>query len=117
MAASIVAAIDRSPAALQAARLLADYRGDRAALSVVLVNVQPAGTRDADLRRDGAAELDPARELLAAAGLAVETRVHLGEPSTRVIEEAAQRKAAAIVAGTRGRGVLGGFALGSVSLP
>jgi nucleotide-binding universal stress UspA family protein len=124
----IVAAVDRSPAAAQAARLLAGYRGDRRALSVALLNVQrpplgdwPAGTAelhslDEALRREGLAELEEARALLSQRGLQVEATVRLGAVAGQIIEEAARRDAAALVIGTRGHGVLRGFAFGSAAL-
>lgn len=128
MPATILAAVDRSPAALQAVRLLAGYRGRRDALSIALVNVQPppfgdwpgftADLRslDAALQRAGRAELEEPRRLLAGAGLAVDASVRLGVASEQILAAAAGGEAAAIVIGTRGEGVLRGFALGSVAL-
>jgi nucleotide-binding universal stress UspA family protein len=112
MAATIVAAVDRSSSALHAARLLAGYRGARDALSIVLLNVQPGP----GLEHEGRAELEEARALLAGAGLAVETAVRFGGASEQIIEAAGGRDGTTIVIGTRGHGALRGFALGSVAL-
>jgi nucleotide-binding universal stress UspA family protein len=114
MPATIVAAVDRSPAATQAGRLLAGYQGDRDALSIVLVNVQaePPGGGVAE----GHAQLEETRALLAGAGLAVETSVPFGAAAEQIIATAARRAADAIVVGTRGHGMLRGFAPGSVAL-
>ena len=54
--------------------------------------------------------------MLAEAGLEHERAVRLGIPAESVAEEAMRRGAAAIVMGTRGHGILRGFALGSVAL-
>jgi nucleotide-binding universal stress UspA family protein len=126
--ATIIAAVDNSPASLQAARLLAGYQGDRSRLAVVILNVQsrpftlwpgPAidpGAVDAALLREGELQLEPARALLADAGFEPEAAVRLSFPAEAIAEEAMRRAAAAIVMGTRGHGALGGFALGSVAL-
>src|SRR5690606_6641766 len=79
VSATIVAAVDDSPASLQAARLLAGYRGDARQLGIVALNVQtrplalwprpgvdPARIESA-LLAQGARHLEPACKLLAAA--------------------------------------------------
>ncbi|HZS66925.1 MAG TPA: universal stress protein [Burkholderiales bacterium] len=127
MPTAIVAAIDRSPAAAQAVRLLIGYQGEHASLSVLLLNVQPLPWGDLRLeahlhlleealQAEGHAQLEEARLLLTRAGFAVETSVQLGMPSEQIIAAAASRDAATIVVGTRGHGMLRGFALGSVAL-
>lgn len=128
MRATLIAAIDNSTASLQAARLLAGYQGDRDRIAIVALNVQsrpvtlwpgPAydpGAVDAALLREGELQLRTACALLAEAGFAPETAVRLSIPAEAIAEEAMRRAAAAIVMGTRGRGMLGGFALGSVAL-
>jgi nucleotide-binding universal stress UspA family protein len=128
MPATLIAAVDNSTASLQAARLLAGYQGDRDRIAIVALNVQsrpvtlwpgPAfdpGAVDAALLREGELQLRTACALLAEAGLAPEAAVRLSIPAEAIAEEAMRRAAAAIVMGTRGRGVLGGFALGSVAL-
>src|SRR6478672_9183361 len=124
----IIAAIDNSPASLQAARLLAGYQGDRARLDVMLLNVQARpvtlwpgegldpGALDAALLEEGRLELEPARALLAQAGFEPEAALRLGIPAESIVEESMRRGAGAIVMGTRGHGVLSGFAVGSVAL-
>ncbi len=128
MASTIIAAVDNSPAAAHAVRLLAGYEGDHARLAVVALNVQsrpmilwpgPAfdpGAVESALLREGAAQLEAARALLAESGFQPEPAVRLGIPSQGIIDEAHRRGAKAIVMGTRGHGALGGFALGSVAL-
>src|SRR6185503_11372291 len=128
MAATIIAAVDGSAAALQAARLLAGYRGDPQRVALSALNVQPrpltlwpgpaidARKVDDALLAQGSRELAPACKLLAEAGLAPEAGVRLGVPAEWIAEEAARRSAAMIVIGTRGHGPVGGFALGSVAL-
>jgi nucleotide-binding universal stress UspA family protein len=126
--ATIIAAVDNSPASLRAARLLAGYQGERRRLAVIALNVQsrpftlwpgPAidpGAVDAALLREGELQLEPACALLAEAGLEPQAVVRLSIPAEAIAEEATRRGAAAIVMGTRGHGALGGFALGSVAL-
>jgi nucleotide-binding universal stress UspA family protein len=128
MAATIIAAVDGSAAALQAARLLAGYHGDPQRLALIALNVQPrpltlwpgpaidARKMDDALLAQGSRDLEPARKLLAEAGLAPEIGVRLGVPAEWIAEEAERRAAALIVMGTRGHGPVGGFALGSVAL-
>jgi nucleotide-binding universal stress UspA family protein len=128
MSTTILAALDDSPASLRAARLLAGYRGDRHGLGLVALNVQarpftlwpgPAidpGKIEKALLAEGELQLEPACKLLAAAGFEPERAVRLGIPAEFIADEAMRRGAAAIVMGTRGHGVLGGFALGSVAL-
>ena len=90
--ATIVAAVDNSPAAMQAVRFLAGYKGDRRRLAIVVLNVQtrpfslwpgPAidpGAVETALIREGSAQLEPARTLLAASGFEPETAVRLSFP-------------------------------------
>lgn len=127
-AVTLIVAVDASTASLQAARLLAGYQGDRRRISLVALNVQsrpvtlwpgPAfdpGAVDAALLREGELQLKPACALLAEAGFAPQAAVRLSIPAEAIAEEAMRRSAAAIVMGTRGRGPLGGYALGSVAL-
>ena len=128
MAATIIAAVDNSPASLQAARVLAGYRGERERLAVVALSVQarpltlwpgPAidpGKVDEALLAEGRRSLEPACKLLGTAGMAVEAQVRLGIPAESIADEAMRRGASMIVIGTRGEGALRGFALGSVAL-
>lgn len=128
MAATLIAAFDDSPAALQAARLLARYQGGHERLAIVALHVQarpltlwpgPAideGKLEEALLAQGERKLAPACAILADAGFAPERAVRLGVPSDTIAEEAMRRGAELIVMGTRGHGPLGGFALGSVAL-
>ena len=128
MAATVIAALDDSPAALQAARVLARYQGERERLAVVALHVQarpltlwpgPAidqGKLDEALLAQGGRQLAPACSILTEGGFAPERAVRLGVASDTIAEEAMRRGAELIVMGTRGHGALGGFALGSVAL-
>jgi len=119
---------DGSPAALRAGDLLAAVlpRGDGTALSVLNVQSRPIalwpgsgldpGELEAALLEAGNAVLAPALERFAAAGLRAQPAVRLGLPAEGILREAASYKADAIVMGTRGKGALQGYALGSVAL-
>jgi nucleotide-binding universal stress UspA family protein len=119
---------DGSPASLRAAELLAGYRADARRLAILVLNVQqrpvslwpgasldPAAV-DAALIEAGQAQLEPVSQRLAAAGLAAQSVVRLGFPADAILREAQAWNAQAIVIGTRGAGMLQGFALGSVAL-
>jgi nucleotide-binding universal stress UspA family protein len=120
--------LDGSPAALRAAELVAGYRGAREQLAPILVNVQSRPVRvwpgsgfdseaaDAALRARGERALEPARRLLRGAGFEPPVVLRLGYAPDEIMDEARQRNVAAIVMGTRGEGLLGGFAIGSVAL-
>src|SRR5688572_6404651 len=100
MAATLIAAVDNSPAAMQAVRLLAGYEGDRSKLSIVILNVQsrpmilwpgPAidpGAVESALLREGTAQLEPARALLAESGFEPEAAVRLSFAPEAIIGEA-----------------------------
>jgi nucleotide-binding universal stress UspA family protein len=119
---------DRSAASLQAARLLADYRGERSQIEPVLLNVQRPVLKawpghgldraavEAALHEEGMDELRAAQEILSRAGFAPELVVRLGHAPHWIVDEARERAVGVIVMGTRGHGALGGFALGSVAL-
>jgi nucleotide-binding universal stress UspA family protein len=124
----ILLPFDGSPAALRAAELLAGYAGDLARLAPLVLNVQSrpvsfwpeggldVGAVEAALIDAGRSALKPALERLAAAGIAAQAAVRLGLPADAILREAGAHHAEAIVMGTRGSGVLQGFALGSVAL-
>jgi len=124
----IVVACDGSPAALHAAEFVAVYRSDAARLIPRVVNVQHPpltlfpgsgiGRRQLDtaLQAQGMRELSPALARLTQAGLSPEPVVRQGFAAAALLEEALASGARAIVVGTRGRGVLRGFALGSVAM-
>lgn len=128
MTATLIAAVDNSPAAMQAVRLIAGYEGDRSKLAVVVLNVQsrpttlwpgPAidpGAVESALLREGAMQLEPARAVLQESGFQPEAAVRLSVAPEAIIGEANRRGAKAIIMGTRGHGALQGFALGSVAL-
>lgn len=104
---NLLLALDDSPAAAQALRLIAGYRGERARLALAALHVQRRSPPE------GGRELQAAREVLAAAGLACEAVLRTGAPAQAILDEAAARRADLIVMGTRGRGGLA--ALGSVA--
>lgn len=120
--------VDGAPAALRAVELLAGYAGDLGRLAPVVLNVQSrpvtfwpgqgldVGAVEAALADAGRSAMKPAIERLAAAGLQAEAAVRLGLPADTILREAGAHHAEAIVMGTRGAGVLKGFALGSVAL-
>lgn len=103
----ILVAVDGSPAAAQALRLIAGYQGERGRLSLTVLNMQRRAAHE------GAHEVQAAREALAAAGFACETALRTGAPAQAILDEAAARRAELVVMGTRGRGGLS--ALGSVA--
>jgi nucleotide-binding universal stress UspA family protein len=119
---------DCGSASLQAARLLAGYRGERTRIVPILLNVQRPVLRawpghgldraavEAALHEEGVDALQPAHETLTRAGFTPELVVRLGHAPQVIPDEALRRDADAIIMGTRGHGPLGGFALGSVAL-
>lgn len=126
MTTKLLVPFDGSPAALRAVDLLAGYAGEAPALAAVLLNVQMhplslwTGAPDplaieAALAEEGHRALEPARSRLAAAGIAAEAHVVLGNVAQTILREAGERRADAVVMGTRGAGALHGFALGSVA--
>jgi nucleotide-binding universal stress UspA family protein len=124
----VVVAVDGSDAALHACRRVAAYAGDRSAVGVLLLNVQrpplrlapsagaPYSVLEAALREEGEQLLQPARELLAAAGFAVESQVRIGPPADTVLDAARAAGATVLVMGNGREGLLRGRALGSVAL-
>lgn len=63
----------------------------------------------------GLACLQAARERVAAAGLAAECHVVVGDPAETIVQFARQRQCELIAIGTRGLGALPGLLLGSVT--
>ncbi|MCW7541196.1 universal stress protein [Aquabacterium sp. A7-Y] len=120
--------IDASQASLRAAHWVAHYCGDRSALRPLLLNVQRPPLQawpdsvvgrkalEEALQQQGLAIVEPVRTLLTEAGFEPETLVRLGHPSATILEVAEEHAARLVIMGTRGEGVLGGFALGSVAL-
>ncbi|HZR03354.1 MAG TPA: universal stress protein [Burkholderiales bacterium] len=74
------------------------------------------GAVESALVREGEAQREPARSLLAKSRFEPEVAVRLSIASQAIIEDAHRRNAQLIVMGMRGHGALGGFALGSVAL-
>lgn len=119
---------DGSAGALRACELLARLPSGAEALEASVLNVQsrplalwprpgldPVAV-EAALLETGKEILAPALEHLASAGLRAEPAVRLGLPAEAILREARNTGADAIVMGTRGKGALQGFALGSVAL-
>lgn len=128
MAVKILLPYDGSPAAQRAAELLAGYAGDPVALALVVLNVQSrpvsfwpegaldAGAVEAVLLDTARSTIQPALERLAAAGMRAQAEVRLGFAADTIVREARAHQADAIVMGTRGAGLVHGYALGSVAL-
>lgn len=118
--------VDGSDASLQAVRFVASC-GARDRVHPVLLNVQrppvqawphgfDVGALTQALHEQGDAQLDAVTGLLTDSAMQPERLVRVGHPADTILEVAQARKVGAIVMGTRGKGVLGGFALGSVAL-
>lgn len=125
---SILLAVDGTPAAGRALEFVYGYRGDRSGVHVVCANVQPRpvaawpeapmsmrAVEEALLAR-GREIADPLAARLRAAGFPADAAARLGFPADAIVREAQARGVQMIVMGTRGQGMLGGFALGSVAL-
>jgi nucleotide-binding universal stress UspA family protein len=125
---TIVVAVDGTPAAGRALELVDRYDGDRSGLRVVCTNVQ---TRPVSIWPEASVDVRLVEETLLAAGrgvageaaaklrgsgFAAEPAVRLGSPADAIVREAQSREAEIIIVGTRGHGVLDGFALGSVAM-
>ena len=128
MSVRILLAVDGSEAAGKALELLGAYRGERSAIAVSVLNVQepPAALSpefaaefasiEAALQESGRAVVDQALAALRAAHLQAEASVRLGFPAAVIQQEAESKPADLIVMGTRGHGMLQGFAFGSVAM-
>lgn len=128
MSTRIVVAIDGTPAADHAVELLRNYGGDRSQLQTVCVNVQTrplafwpepsiyVGPIEEALLASGREIAERSAASLRGAGLNAESAVRLGFPADAIVREAQSVGADIIVMATRGHGVLGGFALGSVAM-
>ncbi|MDP1613956.1 MAG: universal stress protein [Sulfuritalea sp.] len=120
--------IDGSEIALHSIGWIIKHAAEwRDAPQVLLINVQPSLPNDigrfidADTIRDfhldaGMAALVPARERLAAAGLATETHVMVGNPAATITAFADSHGCSMILIGTRGHSGLAGTLLGSVAM-
>ncbi len=118
--ATLLLPYDGSPAARRAAALVAGWKAAEPP-TVVAVNVQP---RPLQVRQEpwldptavDAALTEAGKKVLAKLRLRAEKEVRLGPPASEIVAAAQARAAEAIVMGTRGEGLLRGYALGSVAL-
>lgn len=113
MTATLVVAIDGSPAATHAVELLGAYCGDPGGIKAVLLNVQKRAKGKA---KAGAAQLQEAAARLAGTGIPFGEQVRTGPPAPAILRESRRQQAEVILMGTRGTGAVQGFALGSVAL-
>ena len=124
----LLVAVDGSDNALRAVRHVIALAGElREAPGVLLVNVQPAVVSgavrtfvnaeqiDAWYRSEGEKALAGARDLLAAAGLAHEHHIVVGDPAETLARMARERGCDLIVIGTRGMSAVANLLLGSVA--
>jgi nucleotide-binding universal stress UspA family protein len=124
----VILPIDGSPSAARAVDLAAGYRGEPSRLAPVVLNVQMPSAALWPEAAAGVAAIDDAlletgRELAGAAvrrlqdsGLAAEQVVRLDLPVSAILREAEMRHAGLILMGTRGHGMVHGFAVGSVAM-
>lgn len=120
MPTKLLVPMDGSASAVRALKLAAKSRG-----AVVLVlNVQPPYTTGrfvskamiAEHQRQCADEaLAPARALLARLGIEARISMAIGEPAATIVAFAKKHRCSAIVMGSRGRGRMAGWMLGSVA--
>lgn len=125
---NILVAVDGSEAALQACRLVAGYARARPALHIHLINVQRAPLRlsphpgieqsvlEEALQQEGHQHLDAARALLPPDAKNIRSVVRIGRPAETLLDEVRSCGAQALVIGSGRRGLLGGYAVGSVAL-
>jgi len=124
----ILVPIDGSENALRALRHVIASQGDyREPASLVLVNVQQpivsGGVRmfvdrqqlDELYAEQGEAALAPARDIAAAAGVAVEHHTMVGDAAESIVKVARDTGCGTVVMGTRGLGAVTGMLLGSVA--
>jgi nucleotide-binding universal stress UspA family protein len=127
-AAKLLLPVDGSASAARAIELVAAYRGPPSRVAPVVLNVQsppvmlwPEASLDAPaveraLLEGGAEVTHAAAERLAQSPLRAEQAVRLGLPVSTILREAETRASDLIVMGTRGHGMVHGFALGSVAM-
>lgn len=120
--------VDGSPSAERAIELVAGYRGEPFHLALVVLNVQAppvmlwpeasldAAAVEAALLERGRVVVQAAVQRLAESKLHTEQAVRLDLPVSAILREAKTRAADLIVMGTRGHGMVHGFALGSVAM-
>ena len=121
----ILLPFDRSSSSEEAIGLLEAYRGEKAGIVPILLNVQSASiefwsSMSAPLLEN--AQLEAAerivatpRSRLAAAGYPVGSQVRIGSPAAAILDVAMALKVDAILMGTRGRSGLSGF-IGSAAM-
>jgi nucleotide-binding universal stress UspA family protein len=124
----LLLAVDGSAAAGRATEFVAGYRGEPSRVAPVALNVQvppimlwPEAVLDARsageaLRASGQRLADAAARRLAEAGLRAQQAVQVDFPASGILREAEARGTELIVMGTRGHGMVHGFALGSVAM-
>lgn len=124
---NLLVAVDESPAARRALEMLAGHRSP-AGTRVVALNVQARpialwpeggldpGRIDAVLLEEGRRIAAAASAALAEKGFAAEPAARLGIPAGTILQEVDSRRADMLLMGTRGRGAVQGYALGSVAL-
>jgi nucleotide-binding universal stress UspA family protein len=127
-AAKLLLPVDGSASSARAIELVAGYGGPPSRLAPVVLNVQsppvmlwPEASPDAPaveraLLEAGAEVTHSAAERLAQSPLSAEQAVRLGLPVSTILREAETRGSDLIVMGTRGHGMVHGFALGSVAM-
>ncbi len=108
--------------------MLAGYAGERAQLETIVLNVQAppmvlwpeagvdSGAIEAALLESGQQVADAAAARLTGAGQRARPAVRLGLPADGILREAEMRQAALVIMGTRGHGMVHGFAFGSVAM-
>ena len=120
--------VDGSPSSARVMSLVAAYRGPAALLAPVVLNVQsppvmlwPEASLDAQAVER--ALLEAGREVTEAAVRRLpqlqprpEQAVRLGLPASTIVREAETRRSDLIVMGTRGHGMVHGYAVGSVAM-
>jgi len=125
---TILFGVDGTAAAERALAWIESTRPGDKGVRMIVANVQPPlivawpapgldrRAVEAALLDRGQAVAGPMAARLEAAGCAVRQIVRLGSPAEALLREAQDAGASLVVVGTRGHGVLHGFALGSVAL-
>lgn len=123
----ILIPVDGSGSSTRAAGFIADHYGNREALEVHLLNVQPLGDdwmirrmlKDSELasmeHNWGTAALEPAKARLSEAGISPELHIVQGDVATTIVQQAEELGCNLIVMGSHGRTGLSGLLMGSVA--
>lgn len=124
----LLLAFDESEAALRSCEIVAGYRGDRARMDVTLLNVQRPPVRvwvepgveqpvlEKALRQEGLNTLERGLAVLLSADLTARGVVSLGAPAEALLQWTRENRTDLLIMGTGRRGMLGGYAIGSVAL-